>query len=151
MSFYFSFFTFPCNSFVFPCFLNEISVGSSHFIIKRTSSFLTRRPCSLHQVFPLIQIPWKSYPCLHFLLLRFTGTHGISQSSQSRLQLVQDDAARLLMGARKRDLIRPILVCLHWLPVQFRVDIEGPDVFEDLHFWPSNPFFHFSSKDSQVI
>ncbi|XP_055493235.1 uncharacterized protein LOC129698247 [Leucoraja erinacea] len=49
---------------------------------------------------------------------------GISQSSLSRLQLVQNAPARLLTGTRKRDHITPILASLHWLPVQFRINFK---------------------------
>ncbi len=41
----------------------------------------------------------------------------VSQSSLSRLQLVQNAAARLLTNTRKREHITPILYSLHWLPV----------------------------------
>lgn len=49
---------------------------------------------------------------------------GVSQASLSRLQLVQNAAARLLKGVRKRDHISPILASLHWLPVRFRIDFK---------------------------
>ena len=49
---------------------------------------------------------------------------GVSQSSLTRLQLVQNVAARLLTGARKREHITPILASLHWLPVHFRVHFK---------------------------
>uniref|UniRef100_A0A3B3BYA6 Reverse transcriptase domain-containing protein n=1 Tax=Oryzias melastigma TaxID=30732 RepID=A0A3B3BYA6_ORYME len=49
---------------------------------------------------------------------------GVSQSSLSRLQLVQNAAARVLVGARKRDHITPILATLHWLPVNFRIHFK---------------------------
>ncbi len=39
----------------------------------------------------------------------------------SHLQLVQNAAARLLSGVKKREHITPILRSLHWLPVCFRV------------------------------
>ncbi len=48
----------------------------------------------------------------------------ISQSSISRLQLVQNAAARLLEGKRKYDHISPILMSLHWLPVKYRIDFK---------------------------
>ena len=38
-----------------------------------------------------------------------------------RLQSVQNAAARLLSGARRRDHITPVLRSLHWLPVQRRI------------------------------
>uniref|UniRef100_A0A3B3HXE2 Uncharacterized protein n=1 Tax=Oryzias latipes TaxID=8090 RepID=A0A3B3HXE2_ORYLA len=46
---------------------------------------------------------------------------GAPHSSLSRLQLVQNAAARLLTGTRKREHITPVLASLHWLPVHFRV------------------------------
>lgn len=49
---------------------------------------------------------------------------GVSQSSLSRLQLVQNAAARLLTGTRKRDHISPILASLHWLPVKYRIEFK---------------------------
>ncbi len=45
----------------------------------------------------------------------------VSQSLLTRLQLVQNAAARLLMGVRKHQHISPILATLHWLPIPYRV------------------------------
>ncbi len=41
---------------------------------------------------------------------------GASQTCVTRLQLVQNAAARLLKGKRKSEHITPILISLHWLP-----------------------------------
>uniref|UniRef100_A0A4W5Q8G8 Reverse transcriptase domain-containing protein n=1 Tax=Hucho hucho TaxID=62062 RepID=A0A4W5Q8G8_9TELE len=49
---------------------------------------------------------------------------GINQASLSRLQMVQNAAARLLTGTRKRDHITPVLASLHWLPVCFRIHFK---------------------------
>ena len=49
---------------------------------------------------------------------------GLNQASIARLQLVQNAAARLLTGTRKRDHITPVLASLHWLPVRFRIDFK---------------------------
>ena len=49
---------------------------------------------------------------------------GIDQSAIRRLQLVQNAAARLLTGKKKRDHITPILASLHWLPVRYRIDFK---------------------------
>lgn len=49
---------------------------------------------------------------------------GLPQTLLARLQLVQNAAARLLMGVRKRDHITPVLQSLHWLPVKFRIDFK---------------------------
>uniref|UniRef100_A0A3Q3JTY3 Reverse transcriptase domain-containing protein n=1 Tax=Monopterus albus TaxID=43700 RepID=A0A3Q3JTY3_MONAL len=46
---------------------------------------------------------------------------GVGQSGLARLQRVQNAAARLLVGGRKKDHITPVLASLHWLPVHFRV------------------------------
>jgi len=44
--------------------------------------------------------------------------YGVSQSSLSRLQLVQNAAARLLSGTCKYEPVTPILSALHWLPLK---------------------------------
>ena len=49
---------------------------------------------------------------------------GLPKSSLDRLQLVQNAAARLLTGTRKREHITPVLASLHWLPVKFRIDFK---------------------------
>ncbi len=49
---------------------------------------------------------------------------GISQASLSRLQRVQNAAARLLTGTRKQEHISPVLASLHWLPVHFRINFK---------------------------
>ena len=49
---------------------------------------------------------------------------GICQSTLSRLQLVQNAAARLLTGTKKRGSITPVLASLHWLPVKYRIDLK---------------------------
>ena len=46
---------------------------------------------------------------------------GIKQSSLSRLQLVQNAAARLLTNTPRYSHITPVLLALHWLPVKFRI------------------------------
>ncbi|KAK0155946.1 hypothetical protein N1851_001518 [Merluccius polli] len=49
---------------------------------------------------------------------------GINHKSLSRLQLVQNSAARLLTGFNRRHHITPVLASLHWLPVRFRIDFK---------------------------
>lgn len=59
---------------------------------------------------------------------------GISQASLSRLQRVQNAAARLLTGTKKREHITPVLSSLHWLPVSFRINFKIlMFVFKSLH------------------
>ena len=42
----------------------------------------------------------------------------------SKLQKVQNNAARLVTHTRKRDHITPVLMDLHWLPVKARVEFK---------------------------
>jgi len=53
--------------------------------------------------------------------------YGITKGLMSRLQSVQNAAARLVSGARWYDHITPVLQELHWLPVRRRVDFKNQD------------------------
>ena len=46
--------------------------------------------------------------------------YGIPKTTMSRLQYVQNCAARLIRGARKFDHVTPLLIDLHWLPMMYR-------------------------------
>ena len=46
---------------------------------------------------------------------------GLPQDAMHRLQIVQNQAARLIKRTRKRDHITPVLKELHWLPVEKRI------------------------------
>jgi len=50
--------------------------------------------------------------------------YGLPQSSISKLQRIQNAAARLLTGTKKFDHITPVLKSLHWLPVEKRIDFK---------------------------
>ena len=45
-------------------------------------------------------------------------------SQISKLQLIQNSAARLITGCRKFSHITPVLYQLHWLPVQVRINFK---------------------------
>ena len=47
--------------------------------------------------------------------------YGITDNLYRRLQSIQNAAARLLTGTRRRDHISPVLMRLHWFPVKQRV------------------------------
>jgi len=49
---------------------------------------------------------------------------GITEELLSRLQSVQNAAARLVTGSRRREHISPVLRQLHWLPVRQRVEFK---------------------------
>ena len=50
--------------------------------------------------------------------------YGIPAVKLRPLQLIQNQAAKLLVGARKFDHASPILEALHWLPVSRRIDYK---------------------------
>jgi len=50
--------------------------------------------------------------------------HGITDSLFRRLQSIQNAAACLITGTRRRDHVTPVLRDLHWLPVRRRVDYK---------------------------
>ena len=50
--------------------------------------------------------------------------YGGSEGLLRRVQSVQNAAARLLTGARRRDQITPILRQMHWLPVRQRIHFK---------------------------
>jgi hypothetical protein len=46
--------------------------------------------------------------------------HGLPKTLLHRLQLVQNSCARLVAKTKRRDHITPVLMQLHWLPVEYR-------------------------------
>jgi hypothetical protein len=50
--------------------------------------------------------------------------YGLPKCLLGRLQRVQNSAARLISRSRKHDHITPVLINLHWLPVEFRVQYK---------------------------
>ena len=50
--------------------------------------------------------------------------HGLPDYLIDKLQLVQNQAARLLLRKKKYDSVTPLLKSLHWLPVRIRLDYK---------------------------
>ena len=50
--------------------------------------------------------------------------YGCSSSILRKLQLIQNSAARLITGTKRREHITPILKNLHWLPVEKRITFK---------------------------
>ncbi len=50
--------------------------------------------------------------------------YGLPNYVITKLQYVQNSAARLLTSTHKFDHITPVLIQLHWLPVKFRIDFN---------------------------
>ena len=46
---------------------------------------------------------------------------GLPKFMIKRLQMIQNAAARLILGGQKRDHVTPLLIQLHWLPVEKRI------------------------------
>ena len=49
---------------------------------------------------------------------------GLPCASTNKLQRVQNTAARMVSRSRKHEHITPVLIELHWLPVQYRVQFK---------------------------
>ena len=47
--------------------------------------------------------------------------YGLPDTLLQKLQLVQNNAARVIARVRKHDHITPVLINLHWLPVKYRI------------------------------
>ena len=48
----------------------------------------------------------------------------MSSENIDKLQLLQNHAARLIFGTKKREHITPILFKLHWLPIRQRIEYK---------------------------
>ena len=60
--------------------------------------------------------------------------YGVNNCILSKLQLVQNTAARLISRRKKHESITPVLISLHWLPVQYRCQYKTRMyVFKALH------------------
>ena len=49
---------------------------------------------------------------------------GVPDYVINRLQLIQNSAARLFFCAREHDHVTPLLINLHWLPIQYRIQFK---------------------------
>ena len=45
-------------------------------------------------------------------------------NTMTKLQMIQNSAARLVTGTHRRDHITPVLFKLHWLPVRYRIEFK---------------------------
>ena len=60
------------------------------------------------------------------LALDYSNTmfYELLETQLRKLQMVQNSAARLITGTRRRDHITPVLFSLHWLPVRRRIKFK---------------------------
>ena len=61
---------------------------------------------------PLLPLDW---------ILAIVYCTGLPEYSLSKLQMVQNTAARLVSKTKKSDHITPVLAALHWLPIKYRI------------------------------
>ena len=88
--------------------------------------------------------------------------YGISDALLHRLQVLQNSAARLITGTRRREHISPVLFALHWLPIRQRIKFKllalvyrclhqlAPAYLSDLII-PYTPARSLRSADSNLI
>lgn len=50
--------------------------------------------------------------------------YGLPETHLRKLQMVQNSAARLITGTRRREHITPVLYRLHWLPIRQRIEFK---------------------------
>ena len=50
--------------------------------------------------------------------------HGIPSNLVRKLELIQNNAARVVCQKKKRDHVTPLLKALHWLPIDFRIQFK---------------------------
>jgi len=87
--------------------------------------------CHLHQLHPMLRS--LTHEAARTLVQAFISSrldhcnsllYGLPHSLISKVQSVQNAAARLLTATRRGDHIAPVPRQLHWLPVQKRVDFK---------------------------
>ena len=66
---------------------------------------------------------------------------GCPKQTLNRLQKAQNSAARLVLRAKKRDHITPLLRTLHWLPIQARIDYKLSTICHNFFFSSSSPAY----------
>ena len=54
--------------------------------------------------------------------------YGINKQLTNKLQRIQNTAARIITRTRKHDHITPVLINLHWLPVDHRILYKSSSV-----------------------
>ena len=89
--------------------------------------------------------------------------HGISQCQINRLQKVLNSAARIITLTPIFHYITPVLLQLHWLPINFRIQFKialfvhkslngtAPAYLKDLLRPQSQPKYHLRSRDQHLL
>ena len=106
-------------------FDQEMSFDSHIKLISRTAFFHLRNTIKIRYILSL-QDAEKLMNAFATSRLDYCNSllSGCSNKSVRTLQLIQNAAARVLTGTRKRDNITPVLASLHWLPIQFGIQFK---------------------------
>ena len=98
---------------------------------KHVSQICRSAYAALHQIASIrsyLDTDTTQKPVCALVLSRLDYANSLLASSPKylveRLQRVQNSAARLVLKAKKRDHITPLLRSLHWLPVQARIQYK---------------------------
>ena len=92
-----------CNAVTRSCYLNKRNIG-------RIRPYISEDACKTL----VISLVTSRLDYSNALL------YGVNKQRTNKLQRAQNAAARLITRTRKSDHITPVLMCLHWLPVEFR-------------------------------
>ena len=106
-------------------FDQEMSFDSHIKLISRTAFFHLRNIMKIRNILSL-QDAEKLVHAFVTSRLDYCNSllSGCSNKSVRTLQFIQNAAARVLTGTRKRDHITPVLASLHWLHPQFRIQFK---------------------------
>jgi len=88
------------------------------------TSQLSHAPCEVPRKPGTLTAFWYAGPGVHFVSPGLLQLTVFAKGLMSRLQSLQNAAARLVSDARRYDRITPVLQKLHWLPVRRRVDFK---------------------------
>lgn len=101
---------------------SELTMGAQVNSLIRSSFFPLRRIAKLKFILTIKQ--WETVHAFISSRLYYSSTLVGIKASLSRLQLVQNGAARLLSHVERRQHIIPFLMSMHCLPVHFSIRIK---------------------------
>jgi hypothetical protein len=103
----------------------QLSLREHVTLICQSANYELRRISSVRQY--LTRDATKVLVC-SFVLSRLDFLNGLlsgcDKKHHNRLQLVQNNAARLIYRAKRRDHVSPLLRELHWLPIEARIEYK---------------------------
>lgn len=77
--------------------------------------------------------------------------YGLPKKLLSKLQRIQNTAARIITRKRKFDHITPVLIHLHWLPVEQRVTFKLLCIFHKCHTGNAPTYLSSLVKQEEIV